>query len=47
MTVDDLDCIRICNGDVVWLDSDNLSQFLVYLVNSLVAATMSALVHEP
>lgn len=47
VTVDDLNRIWICDGDVVWLNADDLSQSLVCLVNGPVTATMSTLVHEP
>ena len=47
MTINDLNRIWICDGYVVGLNSDNLSQLLVGFVNCPVAATMPALIHEP
>jgi hypothetical protein len=47
VTVDDLNRIWIRDGDVVWLDANDLPQSLVCLVNGPVTATTSALVHEP
>lgn len=47
MAVNDLDGIRVCNGNVVRLNTNNFAQLLVDLIHGQIPATTSALVHEP
>jgi thioredoxin-related protein len=47
VTVNELDCFRICNGDVIWLDANHSSQSFMSIIDCFVTTTSPTLVHQP
>lgn len=45
--INDLDCLIICNADMIRLYANDLSKFLVHTVNSFIPSPMSRLPHQP
>jgi len=47
MAIDRIDCIRIKNRDMVWLNPNQLSVFLVRIVDGKISSASATLPEEP